>query len=372
LRLLIILTFGNTGAPDVNYNINWTGLDYTGTGYAFEKVLISGGKFISVGATFARSNKDIPFYLRQSSTYLEQLKFAPSKFVVFYNTADYRAWLANRASALLHLVHTSLRHDSLDYLKSNFLFRFEDLCKADQDPDADAAIQVLTDRYNIELEVFPHEDEIWTEEVKDTDRTIISRQTKRKVTRVCFQDRVNQIYCIFEQIQEHQERLSGPGIPFRTTPRQQLEGFDFIDVVTGNSPLTSRVTTLKLSRKGWVDFTRTIHAITLLGRSFSNLIKPANSSNRLCVSWSVVPIGKDYLTACISDLLEILKQKGDINTIPIKLASGIYWYKADKLFESCECKDKVLKRSWFYLNNTCDQVQVLLPPSICWKRCSEC
>ncbi|EON64653.1 hypothetical protein W97_03886 [Coniosporium apollinis CBS 100218] len=310
-----------TGAPDANYDIKWTGIDQAGPGCAFEKLSITGGKFVNVGASFARGNKDTPLYLKRSSSYVEQLKFARGKFAVFYDTAECRAWLTNGASALLHLVRASLRHDSLDRLNSNFLFRFEELRETDHVHGADAAIQVLADRHNMELEVFPREDEVWTEEVIDANGKS-SRETKRKVTKVRFQDRVNDIYHIFEQIQEHQEILSGPGMPLRTTPRQQLEGFDFMDIVTGDSPLIPRVTNLKPSGKGWVDFTRAIQAVTLLGRGFGDLIKPSDGSNRLCASWNLVPVGKNYLTACTSDLVEVLKRKGDIEAVPMKLAEN--------------------------------------------------
>jgi hypothetical protein len=56
-------------------------------------------------------------------------------------------------------------------------------------------------------------------------------------------------------------------------------------------------------------------------------------------------------------LQEICTKYGDTNSNPLELAQGIYWYKADKLFESCKCKSKSER-----LDSTCDRIQVLLPP----------
>ncbi|TVY57318.1 hypothetical protein LCER1_G003361 [Lachnellula cervina] len=128
-----------------------------------------------------------------------------------------------------------------------------------------------------------------------------------------------------------------------------------VDVdINGHNDLLPRVAILKSSGRGWVDFTRSIRAIILLGKGFGEIIKPSKDSNKLCKYWSHVPTGKDYLVACIATLREISLKYGDCDSDPLELASGIYWHKPDKLFESCECKRTQMA-------GTCDRVQVLLP-----------
>lgn len=93
-------------------------------------------------------------------------------------------------------------------------------------------------------------------------------------------------------------------------------------------------------------------------------------SNRHMIQIDSVHLGasslREWITLllCIWDLTERLKRRGNINAILLKLVSGIYSHKPDKLFECYEGKDKALKRSWLHLNNTCERVQVLLPPSL--------
>jgi hypothetical protein len=170
-----------------------------------------------------------------------------------------------------------------------------------------------------------------------------------------YQDLVESTYHILEQIQDNQVRMmSTSAINLRFTPRDKLLGFGFRDIVKGQNILYPRVATLKPSGRGWVDFTRGINAITLIGKGFGELIRPAKDSNTLCKYWSHVPIGRDYLVACISTLQEIACQHGDRESDPLELADGIYWHKPDKLFDSCDCK----RGNW---KSGCERVQVLLP-----------
>jgi hypothetical protein len=166
---------------------------------------------------------------------------------------------------------------------------------------------------------------------------------------------VRQTWHILEQMYDHQSKiLASPAIGLRFTDRDKLEGFGFMDIVSGQNPLRPRVSILKPGGRGWVDFTRSIGAISLLGRGFGDLIVPASDASKLYRAWMNVPKGEDYLVACITTLREICQKNGDINSNPLELAQGIYWHKADKLFESCSCKPNRFSQA-------CDRIQVLLP-----------
>jgi len=127
-----------------------------------------------------------------------------------------------------------------------------------------------------------------------------------------------------------------------------------MDIMHGTSVVQPRVTVLNPSGKGWVDFTRSICAVTLLVKGFGKLIKVANNSNRLCRDWQTAPIGQDYLIACISALKEICEREGDSDAIPLELARGIFWHKAHMMCEPCTCKGEDH-------DSVCDRVQVGLP-----------
>lgn len=51
-------------------------------------------------------------------------------------------------------------------------------------------------------------------------------------------------------------------------PRSQLEGWDFQAVASERDVIVSHAAHIDTVRKGWINFTRSIRAITLFGRHF--------------------------------------------------------------------------------------------------------
>ncbi len=156
--------------------------------------------------------------------------------------------------------------------------------------------------------------------------------------------------------------LTSSGVPLRFTARDKLLGFAFMDIVKGQNNLRPRVATLKSSGKGWVDFARTIRAVTLIGKGFGDIFRPSSTgSNKLCKRWSSVPKGKDYLVARTSTLKQICREDGDMDSRPMELAHGIYWHGSETLFASCNCTHGSV-------SSGCDRVQVLQESSLGPKR----
>jgi hypothetical protein len=343
---------------DIKYeDIDWTGSNFASAGCALEKVSISVGKIIGGGVSFVKGRKDVPIYLVRGGPYFQEIHFARNISVVLYDTRDRRAWLVDGASALLHLTRSQL--SSSPYCHSN-LFKLEDFHHADSKQGCFAAQKALTDPRNMEIPIF-EDVEILSEKTTSmrddgTSHLPDGRENLKRITRKwCFQDLVRQTYHVLELIHDNQVKaLTSPMVPIKFTDREKLEGFGFMDIVSGQNDLIPRVATIKRSGRGWVDFTRSIYAITLLGRGFGELIKPAADANDLCKSWKQVPKGKDYLVACVSILKDICTRFGDRDASPLELAKGVCWHKADKLFESCTCI--------YGREQSCDRIQVLLPP----------
>lgn len=303
--------------------------------------------------------KDVPIYLTRGGPYFQEIYFAGNINVVLYDTRDRCAWLVDGASALLHLTRSQL--SSSPYRLSN-LFKLEDFHHANPKNGCFAAQKALTDPRNMEIPIF-EDFEILSEITTSTgdaenSHLLDGKENFKRIKRKwCFQDLVRQTFHVLELIHDNQVKaLTSPIIPIRGTGREKLEGFGFMDIVSGQNDLIPRVATIKRSGRGWVDFTRSIHAITLLGRGFGELIKPAADSNELCRSWKQVPKGRDYLVARVSMLKDICTRYRDRDAKPLELAKGIYWHKADKLFESCTCRND--------RGQSCNRIQVLLPQSI--------
>lgn len=290
-----------------------------------------------------------------------RLKWISKKFVVLYDVHERRAWFVDGASALLHLVRASLRHDGSDPFKDLFLFEEASL----QEPRARftgkfAAIHILTNKANVSLPLYAKPTDCKVEETKSDNgaRKTVWSTTSRDYT---FKDRVDDIYERLEQIMAHQADVAsqdGVGFRIRHTLRRQLEGFDFMDVATDEDPLWPRVTTVRASGRGWIDLTRALHAITLFGTGFGELLRPAKKSGGCggCLVNSEVPKGEDYLAVCTLELQEILEKRGTKSTSPWRLVDDIYWHTPDKSFEPCQCKKLSLRKH--------DRVQVLLPSSL--------
>ena len=156
--------------------------------------------------------------------------------------------------------------------------------------------------------------EEWQEESVDASgkSTVV---TKRKTTFFRFSDKVEQTYHMLEEIIDHQAAATeedGLRLKFK---RRQLEGFEFMDIAEDRDPLYPHVHSLHHSSKGWLDFVGAIHATTLFGNGFGELIKPT-VSKEFCPSWMEVPKGRDYLVVSVSIMEELLRRRGDKKEIP--------------------------------------------------------
>lgn len=189
--------------------------------------------------------------------------------------------MTNGATALLYIVRASL-HDTLTRkFRSHSLFEPEKLKQHPDQYTSVSAIEVLTCRQNMELAIARDKDEIWTETTTNKDGTE-QEVSKRKQKFVYFQDIVDQKWHILGQILDLQTKKITNGIKLGMPGRQYLEGFDFTDVATRIQDLHPRATTLQSRGKAWVDFTRAIGAITLFGRGFGELIRPATECANIC------------------------------------------------------------------------------------------
>ncbi|KAF2676053.1 hypothetical protein K458DRAFT_492684 [Lentithecium fluviatile CBS 122367] len=364
------------GLPGTSDHVDRCELPHTQQGCVLEKVVISGGQFITAGASFVLGKKDNPVYLRPRDDYFEQLIWMSKKFVIFHDTEDRRAWMVDGASALLHLVRASLKHNQDDDFRHLFMFDPTQLTEAPSESSArKAAIDVLANYKNLDVKLRLKAVETSEEETTRADGAV-ELVTKRKKTYYTFKDRVDYVCHFLEQMMAYQSQaLSQDGVGFKIkgTARRQLEGFDFRDIAEGRDPILPRVATLQSPGVGWVDLAQTLRAITLFGRGFGDIFKPT-SDVQICSHWSAVPKALDYLTIGVSDLQEIIKTKGCTHTNDDsgdgqqtqtasshrhwKLAGDIYWLKSSMLFGTCKSSSNP------NAHRCCERVQVLLPTSI--------
>jgi hypothetical protein len=275
--------------------------------------------------------------------------------VVLWDEQEKRGWLVNGTSALLHLTRASLEADGNDKFKSAFLFRSDYVAEAKDAFASASAVEVLLNPDNMRLPIYPRKDDLFDERTTrypQAEAMLGSIQTldigsqsvtvfKEKKSLIRFQDRVDHIYHILEQLIIHIAGVDArDGINVKPRVRKHLEGWDFADISENRDPFFPRVATLETMGKGWVDFTRSIHAVPLFGRGFGELIKPSNAS-QCCQHWKTLPKNKYYLAATVFDLKEIVKWYGNGEADPVELCEDtIVWYSPSRHSTSRKCIEK--------------------------------
>ncbi|KAF4626411.1 hypothetical protein G7Y89_g11749 [Cudoniella acicularis] len=342
------------GASQVRYNeIDWSRSSYCSAGYALEKMSLNAGKIVTVGATIGLGMRNRRILHLAKRSYREFVKFArQSIYVNVFDVGDRRGWLLDGASTVLHICRTQLTHDCSPH-SGNPALSLNKFHHAESDVGADAAVDALLDESNMLLEVSFDPPEIVIEEIIKEDGSTI-KTIKKTSKNFLFHELVQRNLSLLEKLHDHQKLLmESSGVDIRRIDREKLEGWDFLEIVSCESSLKPRSEILRPSGRGWVDFTREIHTINLLGRWFGSFIQPPEDGDRLCDGWKQVPKGRDYLTTCVSTVDEICRRYGNSQADPFRLANGINWHKPQLLFEQCHCRPGA---------SVCDRVQVLLPP----------
>ena len=288
--------------------------------------MIMGGPSFSIGA------KDTPAQVSRNG-YIPRLKWISSKFVLLWDEGDKRGWLINGTSALLHIVRASLAHDSNDKFQSAFLFKSEDLQESNRPFTADSAIDVLINSKNLGLRLYPEKDGY-----------------------LVLESRIDHFYNVLEKLIDHQTDIGGDcGVNLSEKPRRHLEGWDFEDLATNRDPLYPRMAILGPPAKGWVDFTRAIHTVTLVGRFFGDIIRPTDAD--ICDYWAELPKQQYYIAGCFSDLSELVKEHRSYEDSHVRLSNTLIWHTPTTVLGSCRCRGALGQ-------DHCDPVQTFFPSAL--------
>ncbi|KAI2606644.1 hypothetical protein GGR54DRAFT_652332 [Hypoxylon sp. NC1633] len=336
------------GAPDADYNIEWSDLPSPNSICVLEKVTITGSAapFISSGASFALGIKDKPLHLGFGSgdDYMGNLITMGKRHFIFYDTEERRAWLIDGVSAVLHLLRAYLQFYLEDIRVGDYyIYKNGDIKEASSGvayTGAKAAYEVLNNAHNQKLPLYPKNLEESEEKMVKLGVEHEGRETTTTNTNFTLKERVEQLCHVLLQITAYHDDLSaqaGYGWRIKKSPRHRIEGFEFMDVATKYDTLWPKVATIHAMSVGWVDFARALHAIPLFGVGFGELLRPVRTGLACCSPTTSVPLGKDFLAVYGADLEEILR-KGSKRRRPWRLVENIHWHSPDGVaFESCKC-----------------------------------
>ncbi|RAL08755.1 Pfs domain protein [Aspergillus homomorphus CBS 101889] len=283
------------GEYDASYNIKNTGLPLSIRGNGLlNNVTLSTGRIIADGTGPILDHRT----RAQRTSFVRNIEWIFEKYVVLWDVSERRGWLVNGASALLHLVRASITEDRADRI-------FKSVCLASekQSHDAmrpyqwDSACEMLLHPINRKFKINPQDN-----------------------NPIYFQDRVEEYFTLLEQAIDYQLRATSREDAATKQPRSLLDGWDFRDLILEKDRIHSRQTVLAHEGRLWVDLTRSIHAVTLFGRGFGDILLPAEGG---CAAWKTLPTGRWYLAATAPDLSNIAEAYGGPYSNPVKLTHNL-------------------------------------------------
>ncbi|KAI0102620.1 hypothetical protein GGR51DRAFT_527089 [Nemania sp. FL0031] len=282
------------GTIDANLNIRRVDLKPPPNEWDVKEIQVGGGQYINVLATFAvRKDQKSLQIERDRSDYSGNMEWIARRHVILHNTeaSERRAWLIDGASALLYLVFASLWKNQHGVLRDSYTFDFEQLKGFFSSRPAGMATS---------LSVLMNPKFLGTK--------LRARDPMNPSDWYLLRDRVNETFDLLSQIIDHQEDISpgnGLGNFVSFSPWKQHVGWAFADIASPGEPCNLKATYLKQHGEGWVYFARELHAITLFGHGFGNLLRPATVTpdpcNR-CLWGSLAPKGGDILAVSLENL----------------------------------------------------------------------
>lgn len=265
------------GRASAEYDIRASGVPETSAKYGLEKIEISAGQIFHATGVFALGHRDSPVHISRSG-YHNRLQWIASKQLVLWDEGDKRGWLVNGAGGLLHLLRSSLHH-SKRVFGSALLLDPSNLPDPADYSRPDFALPFLAAPEIRNLKLFEDSTDVYDEvtvEPGGSGDNNTGQQSFQKMAHqtkyYCLKDRIDHIYNTLEKLIDYKTDLEKQdGFRFRR-PRRYVEGWDFRDLVTDGDPFFLRTCTLQAMGNGWVDLIRGIHAVTLFGRGFGELI----------------------------------------------------------------------------------------------------
>jgi len=258
---------------------------------------------------------------------MAMLQWLDQRYVVLWDEGEKRGWLVNGPSALLHLLRASLEHCGKGKFSDEFLFDIADFEEPTVRYRYDSALSALKNRSNRRLHLYQKEEKCVEETIQWPDGR---HETVKKfsTTYSTLEDRTMELCEILEKLVDHeaQSDASAKGLNMKPSLHCHAQGWDFADIVTKRDPLHLQVATVPGSGGNWVDFAKSIRAVTLFGRGFGDLLKPLPTSQQGQHSWSTMPTDVGSLAACLADLRDIIDRDGDRATQPLTLSRGILWH----------------------------------------------
>lgn len=302
-----------------------------------KEITLSAGlkAYFSVDVKWTRTNRERELepidQSRDDEGWNGEMKDLGQEYAILFDTAARRAWLVNGQSVLLHLLRASLENDR-DQLSSYLNTpdpgdssteetaagpNLVNMVTAQGSPPAAAVVTtqaigsqsgpafVLTELNKI------------ARCYQDRSGSLLKSDAFRKFRKLTLSERdtikdaddetqANAVYVERRLIKllEGLWKMSRKGEVHSSEPKT-LEGYDFWDLARCRSPLSAKAVKLSAVAEGWIEFTRSLPAITLFASGFGTLLRPDCAEGHVCSHclWNrEAPAGQDILAMSMADL----------------------------------------------------------------------
>jgi predicted house-cleaning NTP pyrophosphatase (Maf/HAM1 superfamily) len=271
-----------------------------------------------------------PTKLTRNLDYPSLLRWVATRAIVLFDTAERRSWLVDGASALLHLVRTSLRRDQEDE-ESPYEWVFDESKLKDTwigSSSRQGALNTLKDSDNLNLRLY------LIEKVERDGQMIERFSTLR--------ERVLAILHSLEILVDTQTREATKGEmkTLQTVDRRKfITGYDILDIIDPLDSVSSRIFRFNTWGDGWMDLLPAINATTVFGQGFGDLLRPKCTAS-ICKHWKSVPTRQDYMCVSVSTMKMLHEKRLQRLESPPKagqLTRNLLWKSACQPFETCPC-----------------------------------
>lgn len=280
---------------------------------------------------FVRGKKAKPVHTIQDDYVSRLLDIRETQFILC-DVGTRKAWLVNGLSTLLHLVRSHFVYAENDKLRQSILLsKASDIRAEGGRSGLKAAFDTLRSDRNRMLRLHRK---------GGTSQT--GNKEKEKEEYCYLEDLVKSLLHSLEQIVDHQSDFrseqSSAGYRIKTSPWEQLEGYDFMDVARTLPRIPSCGMKLRHDGEGWSQLTRALGAPTLFGQHFGEILEPASTSEEVSVCaachWNdVMPPGRDLLAVQMEDILKADREYDGCGIL--HLADGMCLDIPSSLFQPC-------------------------------------
>ncbi|KAK5738841.1 hypothetical protein LTR17_005776 [Elasticomyces elasticus] len=334
------------GTRDYDYaSLGYPNNIKSGSNLKLERVVFSGGQYLTVGASIAKGDHHRGIFISDISDHRRMINHARRQYMALYDTGLKRAYLTDGASALFHLMCLQLNTSGHVYYTDD-----PDVSKkiVYADPtNKEPSVTALLNEGNLDI-VLGRKKSKTIIKVTRNDKGV-TEETQEDEYRVFeVRDLVRDDYLVLSKLWARSSEDT-TGIDLHFTGRPRVEGWSFLELVEDDACLEPVMVYLQESGSGWLDLVRSIKAPVLMATGMG---EPIIATGPSCQSWSTVPIGKDYFACTVPLLHEIAARKGQLDAYPEKLLSNVVWHGGHSLFEPC---DGPIKHG----SECCDRIQAL-------------